>query len=339
MLRIVFLIVFSFIVTLSLGQDVQYSQFYANPLYLNPAFSGATGLTRVGANFRTQWPALDQSFIAYSAYLDHFSEKYNSGIGILISGAKESFTQSQNYELGLVYSYKLRLGETSYLHAGTQASFVSRNALFDDVILGTQLDINRGTIIGEPGEGFEGEASQSAFDLGSGLLFYNEKIWLGISAFHLLTPQISYLIVEGNQLPIKYSAHGGIRFDLAPGDINDFFNNTNQERSIAFAFNYKSQGQFSQLDFGAELFFEPLVLGFWYRGLPTKYSLPNNESIIGLLGISLESGVEIGYSYDFTVSKFGQRSTGGAHEVSFRYVFSSKDPRKKYYAPLPSFRY
>jgi type IX secretion system PorP/SprF family membrane protein len=339
MSRIVLLIAFYFVGTTLFGQDVQYSQFYANPLYLNPAFSGATGLTRVGANFRTQWPSLNQSFVAYSAYVDHFSERYNSGFGILISGAKESFTQSQSFDLGLVYSYRLRLGEKAFLNAGAQASFMARDALFGDVILGTQLDIDRGTIIGEPGEGFEGEARQSAFDLGSGLLFYNEKVWLGLSAFHLLTPQISYLIIDGNQLPIKYSAHGGIRFDLAPGEINDFFNNTDQERSVALAFNYKSQGQFSQLDFGAELFFEPLVLGLWHRGFPTKYSLPNNESIIALLGISLESGLEISYSFDFIISKFGQRSTGGAHEISLRYIFSSADPRKKYYSPLPSFRY
>ncbi len=322
-----------------LGQDFQYSQFYANPLYLNPAFAGATELTRVGANFRTQWPALDKSFIGYSAYVDHFSARYNSGIGVLVSGAKESFTQSQNVEIGLIYSYRLRLGEKSFLHAGGQGSFVSRDAFFGDVILGTQLDIDRGVIIGEPGSAFEGDSKHAAFDLGSGLLFYNERIWFGMSAFHLLTPQISYLDIGGNELPVKYSAHGGIRFDLAPGEINDFFNNTDQERSMALAFNYKSQGEFSQLDVGAEFFFEPLVLGFWYRGLPTKYALPNNESIIGLMGVSLDSGLELGYSYDFTISKLGQRNTGGAHEVSLRYVFSSKDPRKKYYSPLPSFKY
>lgn len=322
----------------SYAQDVQYSQFYANPLYLNPAFAGATERTRIGANFRTQWPALDQNFVAYSAYVDHFSERYNSGVGILINGANESFTQSQNFEISLVYSYRLRLGEKSFLNAGLKGSFVSRDALFDNVILGTQLNIDRGTIIDELGS-LEGNASQSDLDLGSGLLFYNEKVWFGVSAFHLLAPQISYLTVDGNQLPIKYTAHGGVRFDLVSGNINDFFNNTDQERSIAFAFNYKSQGQFSQLDFGAELFLEPLVLGLWYRGLPIKYSLPNNESIIGLIGVSLDSGVEIGYSYDFIISKFGQRNTGGAHEISVRYVFFSKDPRKKYYSPLPSFRY
>jgi len=321
------------------SQDVQYSQFYANPLYLNPALTGSTGLTRLGVNFRNQWPALDQSFIAYSAYADHFIEKYQSGIGVSISGAKESYTQSQSFEIGLLYSYRLRLGESRFIHAGLQGSFIGRDALFDEVILGTQLDIDRGKIIGSPGDGFKGGSRLRDIDLHTGLLYYDSKFWLGVSAFHLLSPEISYLEVNGNKLPIKYSLQGGVKFDMAPGDINDYFNNTDQDRSLSFAFNYKSQGQFSQLDIGAEFYFEPLVLGVWYRGLPTKYSLPNNESIISLLGVRLDNGIELGYSFDFSISKLGQKYSGGAHEVSIRYVFSSKDPSKKYYPKLPTFRY
>jgi len=321
------------------AQDVQYSQFYANPLYLNPALTGSTGLTSLGINFRNQWPALDQSFIAYSAYADHFVEKYNSGIGLMISGAKESFTQSQVHEIGLLYSYRLRLGERNFINAGFQGSFVARDALFDQVILGTQLDIDRGTIIGSPGDGFEGDSKLRDLDLHAGLIYYDDRFWFGASAFHLLGPEISYLEMDGNKLSLKYSLQGGAKFDMAPGDINDFFNNTDQERSLSFAFNYKKQGQFSQLDIGSEFYFEPLVLGVWYRGLPTKFSLPNNESIISLLGIRLESGLELGYSFDFSISKLGQQVSGGAHEISIRYVFSSKDPSKKYYPELPTFRY
>ena len=325
--------------SLSYAQDVQYSQFYSNPLYLNPAFSGSTEETRLGLSFRNQWPALDQSFIAYSVYADIYLGKYNSGLGIIISGAKESFTQSQIHEIGLAYSYRLQLGSKSFLHAGVQASFMLRDALFDDVVLGTQLDIDRGLILGQPGEGFEGDSKLSSPDLNSGLLFYNDRVWLGLSAAHLLRPGISYLDADSNKLPIKYSAHGGIRFDMAPGNINDFFNNTDQERSFALAFNYKSQGAYSQLDLGAEFYFEPLILGLWYRGLPTKYSLPNNESLIALFGISLENGVELGYSFDFSISKLGQSYSGGAHELSIRYIFSSRDPSRKYYSSLPTFRY
>lgn len=330
---------FQLVSFLAFSQDIQYSQYYANPIYLNPALTGSTGMTRVGVNFRNQWPALDQSFVAYTAYLDHFEERLNSGFGVIFQGAQESFTQTAINEIGLVYAYRLRLGQDSYIQAGIQGSFVARDALFDRVILGTQLNIDTGQISGEPGDAFEGDSQIRSADANAGLLYYGKKAWIGVSVSHLLEPEISYLADNTNQLPMKYSLHGGYRFNLAPGDINEFFNNTDQERSVALGFNYKQQGQFSQLDLGAEFFFEPLVLGFWYRGLPTKYELPNNESLIFLLGISLSSGLELGYSFDYTISKFGFVGSGGAHELSIRYVFSSKDPRKRYYGPLPSFRY
>lgn len=330
------LILWSF---LGFSQDIQYSQYYANPIYLNPAFAGSTSLARVGVNFRNQWPALDQSFVAYTAYFDLFEERINSGFGLIIQGAQESFTQTSLNEIGLVYSYRLRLSEKSYIQAGIQGSFVARDALFDRVILGTQLDIDSGVILGEPGKYFEGDSQIRSADANAGLLYYGEKAWFGVSVSHLLEPEISYLADNTNQLPMKYSLHGGYRINLAPGNINDYFNNTDQERSVALGFNFKQQGQFSQLDLGAEFFFEPLVLGFWYRGLPTKYSLPNSEALIFLLGVEIPSGFDIGYSFDYTVSKLGLSASGGAHELSMRYVFPRRNPKKQYYAPLPTFKY
>lgn len=335
------LLLFCTILIYSIGyaQDIQYSQFYSNPLYLNPAFAGSMGMSRVGVNFRNQWPALDQSFIAYSVYADHFSERFNSGVGVIVSGARESFTQTQTNEIGLVYSYRLQIAEKSFLHAGVQGTFISRDVLFDRVILGSQLDIDRGVIIGQPGDGFEGDSEMKAGDLNAGLMYFDSKFWLGISAMHLLRPQISYVENNANQLPVKYSAHGGVRFNLAPGNINDYFNNTDQERSLALAFNYKSQGNFSQLDLGTEFYFEALIIGFWYRGLPSKYNLPNNESLIALIGVELPSGLALGYSYDYNISKLGNQISGGAHEISMRYVFLSRNPNKKYHPELPTFRY
>lgn len=331
--------VFLLTLTFSKAQDVQYSQFYANPFYLNPAFAGSTDERRVGINFRNQWPALDQSFVAYTAYADFFSPEINSGFGMVVSGARESFTQSQINEIGLVYSYRLRLGKNNFLQAGAQGSFLMRDVFFDEIVLGTQLDIDRGVVVGQSGAGFEGDSKIRAADLHSGLLYYGKKGWFGVSTFHLLEPSISYLEVDSNSLPVKYSFHGGLRFDLSPGDINDYFNNTDQERSLALAFNYKKQGGFTQLDLGFEFFFEPLVLGLWYRGLPTKYNLPNSEALIVLVGISLPSGLEFAYSFDFSVSKLGQAFSGGGHEISTRYVFSSNKPRKKYATGLPAFRF
>ena len=325
--------------SLAFAQDIQYSQYYANPIYLNPAFTGSTSLTRVGVNFRNQWPAMDASFVAYTAYFDHYEERINSGFGLIIQGAQESFTQTSLNEIGLTYSYRLKLNEKNYIQAGVQGSFVARDALFDRVILGTQLNIDTGQISGEPGGGFEGDSQIKSADAHAGLLYYGEKAWFGVSVAHLLEPEISYLADNSNQLPMKYSLHGGYRIDLAAGDINDYFNNTDQERSLALGFNYKKQGEFSQLDLGAEFFFEPLVLGMWYRGLPTKYSLPNNESLVFLLGVNIPLGLDVGYSFDYAISKLGTSSTGGSHELSLRYVFSPKEPRKRRYSGQSFFRY
>lgn len=335
---IIFLFVVGVYTTVS-SQDIQYSQFYANPLHLNPAFVGSTDLVRFGFNFRNQWPALNQSLVAYTAYTDFYAQRFKSGLGLIVNGARESSTQTQINEIGLVYSYRLRLGENQYLQAGAQGSFISRDVIFDQVILGTQLDIDNGVVIGGSGTSFQGESQLRSVDINSGLLFYDQRFWFGFSAANLLRPEMSYLESGANRMSIKYAAHGGVKFQLAPGRINDFLNNTNQERSISIDFNYKSRGIFSQLDLGAELYYEPLVFGIRYRGLPTKYSLPNHEALIALLGVELESGIQIGYSFDFTVSSLGQSNSGGAHELSMRYTYSKRESNKKPKTSFPSFRY
>ena len=64
MLRILlFSLVVFFVVGLNktLAQDPQFSQFYAAPLYLNPAFAGSAQEARVGINYRNQWPQIDDA--------------------------------------------------------------------------------------------------------------------------------------------------------------------------------------------------------------------------------------------------------------------------------------
>jgi hypothetical protein len=63
-----------------------------------------------------------------------------------------------------------------------------------------------------------------------------------------------------------------------------------------------------------------------YRGIPGMRGLPNQDSIIFLVGLKLETGMVIGYSYDFMVSNIGTQ-TKGAHEISIRYQFFMGDPK------------
>lgn len=335
MRRLLSWVFFFFLATgIAWGQDVQYSQYYANPIYLNPALVGSTDLTRIGVSFRNQWPALDQTYIAYTAYADHYDERLNSGFGLIFQGANESFTETSWSEVGLAYSYRLKLSANSFIQAGMQGSFISRSS-FAGFIYRSQLDVIRGL---RPDPIVEGNLVK-AVDSHAGIVYYGRKLWLGVAVSHLLQPNISYLDMGTSRLPRKLSLHGGYRFDLSPGYITDYLTNAKQDRSLSVGFNYKEQGQFSQLDLGAEVYFEPLAVGLWYRGLPTKYGLPNHESLVTMVGLGLNSGLDVGYSFDFPISSFGLGRSGGSHELSVRFVFSSLPPGKVRYRALPSFRY
>lgn len=334
--RLAWLFFYCVIPGIAWGQDVQYSQYYANPIYLNPALVGSTGMTRLGVNFRNQWPALDQTFIAFTAYVDHYEERWNSGFGLIFQGVNESFTGTNWSEVGLAYSYRLQLGANSFIQAGMQGSFISRDASDGGIIYGSDLDVNTGVT---PDPTSEIQRLVRTMDSHAGIVYYGRKVWLGAAVSHLLQPNISYLVGGTSRLPRKISLHGGYRFELVPGYTTDYLTNAKQDRSLSVGFNYKQQGQFSQLDLGAEVYFEPLAFGLWYRGLPMKYGFPNHESLVTMVGIGLNSGLDVGYSFDFPISSFGLGRSGGSHELSVRFVFSSRSPGRRFYAPLPSFRY
>ena len=100
-----FLLLASLLMVISMktvtAQDPQFSQFYAAPLYLNPALTGSTGQARVGINYRNQWPAIDANFTTFSGYADYFFEDYNSGVGIIFTHDKEGLAGLTSTTLGL----------------------------------------------------------------------------------------------------------------------------------------------------------------------------------------------------------------------------------------------
>ena len=69
------------------AQDPAFSQFYSNPLYLNPAFAGSSRCPR-SLNYRDQWPGIGRTFITTSASYDQHIQAIGGGLGILVSQDK-----------------------------------------------------------------------------------------------------------------------------------------------------------------------------------------------------------------------------------------------------------
>ncbi len=327
------------------AQDPQFSQFYAAPLYLNPAFAGATGQARIGTNYRNQWPAIDANFNTISAFADFYIEEKNSGVGVIINRDREGLLGLQSTSIGLLYSYDLKIVKGLSFRPGFQASVYNRSINFDKLTFGDQFDANTGQVVNSQSvEGLNTGQSKFFPDITMGGLFYSTNGWLGITAAHITQPDQS-LVGSSDKLPMKISGHAGWKFYLRPGMMGQGFFNRPRERSITPTVQYRHQGRFDQMDLGLYYTLEPLIIGTWYRGVPFKSvnGVVNNESIVLLVGFTKKGTkdiLNIGYSYDFTISKLGPGS-GGAHEFSLVYSWNTRDPRKppkdKLIIPCPDF--
>ncbi|UJP65450.1 PorP/SprF family type IX secretion system membrane protein [Mongoliitalea daihaiensis] len=312
------------------AQDPQYSQYYAAPLYLNPAFTGSEFLPRVGVNYRNQWPGLNAQFTTFSAYFDTFLDDYNSGVGFLVMSDTEGAARLRSTTLAALYSYELQLGERAFFRPGFRASYIRREiGFFENLIFANNINPSEpfGDLI--PGTDIPGLGDPvNMLSLSAGGLFYTPNFWLGFSADHLNQPNQSFL--DGvSRLPAKYSLHAGYRISLGTGGYRSDFTHTFKERYIVPTVNYKRQGPFEQLDVGAYLYAEPIVLGLWYRGLPYRpiENQSNRDAIVMMVGVNLPSGLNVGYSFDYTVSQLGIQS-GGAHEISISVLLADRNRNK-----------
>ena len=314
------------------AQDPQFSQFYANPLYLNPGLTGNTENARVGVNFRHQWPAFDASFTTFTTYFDHFIEDYNSGVGVLLMRDQQGLVGLNSTSANLQYAYQLPLTSKLTFRPGVSVGVIQRSINLDNLQFADQFrgDGRGFDPISQTGEDLSKMQPVYQFDLGLGGVLYLPNAYLGVSASHITQPQYSFFESNSDSyLPYKLSVHGGYVYFLQADNLRTGYDKFGRERSITPTFEYKMQHNFRQFSAGAYLTYEPLVVGLWYRGLPVGGITNvenNNESIIALVGLKA-GDLNIGYSFDYTISSLSI-SSGGAHEVSAFYTFKIGDSRK-----------
>ena len=300
--------------SISFGQDPQFSQFYAVPIYLNPAFTGNTTQIRVAAIYRKQWPKITKAFNSYGFSYDQNFQKIKSGIGFMVLSDKSGASALKFTNIGLSYAYKTALSRKVYASAGVRASYTIRG------INKSELRFYDQYVRDDPNSSIEDIPTNQVtyFDLAAGMIVFSKSFWAGISFDHLTRPHQSFINIT-TQLPIKYSLHGGYKIPLEKsikGDVT---------KSITVALNYKGQQDWDQLDVGLYLDYQGLILGLWYRGIPVlkayQAGYSNNDAIIFLVGYKLADYISIGYSFDLTISKLSMAS-GGSHEISLNYEWA-----------------
>lgn len=302
----------------TLAQDPHFTQFYATPTYLSPAFAGTTVQNRFALQFRDQWPAIPGAFISYALAADQYLASLNSGIGIIALRDQAGSGALRTTSVAFQYAYEIRLKHKVYLRPALQFGFASRAVDYSKLVFNDQLA--RGGDVATY-EHYDGKKTGYS-DIGTGLLYFTPNMWLGFSVLHLNEPNQSLLENE-SRLPKQVNMHGGYRFKLRNGGMV-----RKNPQSVVAAFNYRAQAKFDQLDIGAYFERDPVFAGLWYRGLPVKSYRPgyqNNDAIALLAGFKAGDW-RFGYSYDITISRLAMNS-GGAHEITT--ILELADKRKK----------
>lgn len=287
------------------AQDPTFTQFYSNPIYLNPAFAGSHGCPRFGLNYRNEWPNLSGNYVTYAAGYDQYFKNISGGIGVLVTHDEQGQGTIKTSMLGLIYSYHLKLGRKTSLMFGARAAWYQKSLDWNKLTFGDMIDPRKGFIY-QTGDEKRG-GSRGFFDASVGMVGYSKHFFFGIAAHHLNQPDES-MIVGNSKMPIRYTAHMGAEIKL--GSKSKFNNTTSILPNII----YQYQNGFQELNIGTYIKYSNFTIGAWFR---------NRDAFILAIGINTGT-FKIGYSYDVTVSKLNNGVSGGSHEVSLGLNFNCK---------------
>ena len=266
-------------------QDPQFSQNMYNKLYVNPAFAGASGGICGTLLYRNQWTGFDGAPKTGVLSVDAAVKPLHGGLGLTVMAADElGFENTLMAKLAYAFRFNLASGE---LAIGVDAGFL-RKSLDGDFIFN------------DPGDNVipTGSVSGSMIpDLGAGLYYNSDKLYVGASMSHITEGEIDYGDFK-TELARHYYGMIGYRIDFSPS------------LALTPSVFVKNVASETQVDANANLMINER---FWLGG---SYRI--DDAIIILAGINITPNLRLGYSYDITTSDL-QDSSSGTHEVMLGY--------------------
>lgn len=322
------------------AQDTQYSQFYAYPVYTNPALSGShSGTYRVSAAYRSQWAqSLDRPFTSFSMAgdfkIDTAPNKKNSdfaGAGLIFSTDQIGVYNYDVYQIALMGAYHKLLSarDNTYLSAGIHFGLGQRSINYNSVSFEDQFN-------GQDAYSFATNellpANNFAHpDLGIGLNFSttpqrNLGLYIGGSYYHLNEPNISFYAKDGDVEVPEENARLNRRLSVhAAGSIPLNNLTTLLPRAI-----YNSQGEHSSITFGANLRLQMVEaeasffhLGAWARSTKSLSVYQPTDATL-FAGFELR-GLMMGLSYDIYLREIAGQAGTGTFEFTISFTGSHEN--------------
>lgn len=296
------------------AQDVEFSQYFHAPVYMNPALAGTSYGPKVNLNYRNQWPGYNKAFISTAVSFDQYSPKLHGGIGLNMVFDRAGNGVYNTFRISGAYAYQVSSDKLS-IRIGIEPGFQQKTLKTNDLTFADMIN----PIYGFTDENGVANATLEIipdantvqyFDFGAGASIMNDNFYLGFAARHLTVPNESFRDEAIVELPMRFSGHGGW--------IKEFNKQGNYVSYFSPNFMFVNQGKFNQLNAGATISVSYFSLGAYFR-----HTFSNSDALIMMLGVEYKF-VKAVYSYDITMSKAGN----GANASELSLVFDFKESNK-----------
>jgi len=304
--------------TLIQAQDAYFSQFFLNPVYMNPAYSGTMKVPRAGVQYRNQWPEFGKAYTTYFASFDTYLPKISSGIGLLLYNDVQGAGLYTETSFKFAFSKEIRINRDWSMYGSLMAGAQLNSVNFNRLVFPDGLDPIYGQH--QPSAETVPDNNNRFFpDFGAGILLFNDKYFFGFSGDHLHEPNQSIYSTFPQALPRKYTAHFEVNLPwYRPGRWRKFCTfNPN--------FIVQSQGSEQNITYGVYANRKGISLGVWSRQTSGKST--DVIMMAGFMGKQFKTAI----TYDTNLKGVGLRSHG-AVEISVSYLL--KDPGLKSIFPF-----
>jgi len=291
-IRFITLILLCSAVRSSAQQDPMYSMYMFNLMAVNPAYAGSTDNIVATGLFRRQWLNFPGS--PTTATFNLHAPMRNENVGLGMSFINDQFGEIATNGFMGAYAYHLKF-KKSRLSLGLQAGVRNFSINLTDVKLSPDQEFDAS---------FASNISQWSVNFGTGLFWYSDKSYFGLSV-----PHIRNNILSNQEVNPVFIARSRTHGNMIAGHVFKLSPAFRLKPSMLMKF---ATGAPVQFDINANLYWlEILGIGVSYRSL---------SSMNFIMEVQINRNLRFGYAFDQTVGRLSG-STGGSHELMLRADF------------------
>ncbi len=306
------------------SQDLDYSQFYNNPTYYNPANVGLTTGLKARLNYRRQWTGLSGDYHTYSFSADVAERSLPGagGIGIIANQSLAGKGVLKTNTIGIMPSVRIPISKNTIFQLGALASIVTQQLNWDNLVFSDQLDPRWGNIYPTT---FTGASRDKVVfpDFAFGGIFQfkgNDDLegTLGAAVHHITTPNQSFFEVNA-KLPRKYVYN--LDFIITIREDQGYYSKR-QGFKLNPGIMVQHQSSMMLYTLGMNIYMSHVYLGLWYKNQTLEYD--EFSTFTAMAGINIpfneESRMKVMYSYEMNINAM-HNFTGPSHEISLVFEF------------------